>query len=334
MGDTADGGWDGIFVSYSHHDAVWAQRFEKVLKPLVRSRRLRLWVDTDIRVGNRWHPEIIRAIGRSSVALLLVSVDFLDSDFIMDEELPTLIGQGVRLASVLVGDCLWRHVPELAQVQWLHDPDRDGALNLVATKPGRRDQRLREICDRLIAMAPDTRRSRSRDYDPLSLPADSPLGYDPLLLPADSPLGYDRPLSTTHHKIAYQRAIDNGQTEVIPMAEVHLGMLLAEQGDPVGARTAYQRAIDSGHAKWAPMAAVHAGALLARHGDPVGARTAYQWAIDSGHTEAVPMAEVHLGMLLAEQGDPVGARTAYQRAIDSGHAKWAPNASAKLRRLK
>ncbi|MGH3792272.1 MAG: toll/interleukin-1 receptor domain-containing protein [Pseudonocardiaceae bacterium] len=105
VGDTAAGGRDGIFVSYSHHDAVWAQRFRKVLKPLVRSKRLWLWVDTDIPVGDQWHPDIRRAIGRSSVALLLVSADFLDSDFIMDEELPALIRQGVWLAPVLVGDC-------------------------------------------------------------------------------------------------------------------------------------------------------------------------------------------------------------------------------------
>lgn len=175
VGDTAAGGRDGIFVSYSHHDAVWAQRFRKVLKPLVRSKRLWLWVDTDIPVGDQWHPDIRRAIGRSSVALLLVSADFLDSDFIMDEELPALIRQGVRLAPVLVGDCLWKHVPELAQVEWLHS---DSALNLVANKPGQRDRRLREICDRLIAMMPDARESRSQDHDPPPLPADSVLGYD------------------------------------------------------------------------------------------------------------------------------------------------------------
>jgi WD40 repeat protein len=144
-----------VFVSYSHHDAEWAQRVTVLLKPLVRSKRLRLWIDTEIRIGDEWHPDIIRAIEQSSIALLLVSADFLSSDFIMEQELPMLIRQGVRLAPVLVGDCLWKHVRELEQVQWLYAPGRDGALNLLADKPGLRDQRLREICERLITVAPE-----------------------------------------------------------------------------------------------------------------------------------------------------------------------------------
>src|SRR4051812_35058623 len=72
----------------------------------------------------------------------------------MDVELPALLAQGVRLAPVLVGDCLWRHVPELADRQWLHDPGRDGALSLVASQSGERDRRLVGICDQLIALLP------------------------------------------------------------------------------------------------------------------------------------------------------------------------------------
>ncbi|MGH3981676.1 MAG: TIR domain-containing protein [Pseudonocardiaceae bacterium] len=152
---TADGGRDLVFVSDSHHDAEWALRLRVLLKPLVRRKQLRLWIDTDIRAGDEWHPGIVRAIKQSSVALLLVGADFLDSDFIMEQEVPLLIRQGVRLAPVLVGECLWKQVPELDQVQWLHYPGRDGALNLVADQPGQRDRRLREICDRLIAVVPD-----------------------------------------------------------------------------------------------------------------------------------------------------------------------------------
>jgi hypothetical protein len=317
VGDTAAGGRDGIFVSYSHHDAVWAQRFRKVLKPLVRSKRLWLWVDTDIPVGDRWHPDIRRAIGRSSVALLLVSADFLDSDFIMDEELPALIRQGVRLAPVLVGDCLWEHVPELAQVEWLHKPVRDSALNLIANKPGQRDRRLREICDRLIAMTPDARESRSQDHDPPSLPADSVLGYDRSVLATDS-------------KITYQQAINSGHDEEIPVTAVHLGVLLAEQRDPAGARDVYQWAVNSGHVTWAPMVAVYLGVLLVEQGDPVGARAAYQRAINSRHADWAPMAAVHAGLLLAQHGNPAGARDVYQWAVNNGHARWAPVATVHL----
>src|SRR5829696_4199833 len=109
--DAGDGGL--VFVSYSHADAAWVQRFQVLLKPLVRRKRLRLWVDTAIRTGDQWHPEIERAIARSRVALLLVSADFIASDFVIDQELPALLRHGVRLAPALVGECLWEEVPEI-----------------------------------------------------------------------------------------------------------------------------------------------------------------------------------------------------------------------------
>lgn len=65
-----------MFVSYSHDDAEWAQAFTGLLKPLVRGKRLRVWVDVaNIRAGDQWHPEIGRAIRESRVVLLLVSVE-------------------------------------------------------------------------------------------------------------------------------------------------------------------------------------------------------------------------------------------------------------------
>ena len=74
MGD-GDAGEQLVFVSYSHADAVWVQRFTVLLEPLRRARRLRLWADTSLRAGDMWRPEIDAVIGRSAAALLLVSGD-------------------------------------------------------------------------------------------------------------------------------------------------------------------------------------------------------------------------------------------------------------------
>ena len=90
-----------------------------LLKPVVRRKHLRLWDDTQIRVGEEWHPAIEEAIGRSRVALVLVSADFLASDYIIDRELPALRANGVRLAAILVADCFWKSISELEAVQWL-----------------------------------------------------------------------------------------------------------------------------------------------------------------------------------------------------------------------
>jgi WD40 repeat protein len=155
------GGKDGgdrqfVFISYCRADAGWVQRFNVLLKPLLRARRIRLWSDTEIRVGDSWDPQILNAIDRSLVALLLVSADFLASDYVMERELVELVNRGVRLAPVLIGNCYWQYESKLADVQWLRDP-REGPLSLVSELPGERDRRMMQICDALLAITPDLR---------------------------------------------------------------------------------------------------------------------------------------------------------------------------------
>ena len=122
------GGGPVVFVSYSREDELWRRRFAEMLKPLVREHRLEVFSDDRMVVGYQWRPQLAEAIGRARAALLLVSADFLASDFIMDRELTALIECGVRLVPVLVRPCLWDKVPVLEGLQWAHDPKRDGPV--------------------------------------------------------------------------------------------------------------------------------------------------------------------------------------------------------------
>jgi hypothetical protein len=72
-----------VFVSYSRHDARWRDWFLGMLAPSVRARRLEMWSDQRELVGEGWRPQLADAIARSRVALLLVSREFLASEFIM-----------------------------------------------------------------------------------------------------------------------------------------------------------------------------------------------------------------------------------------------------------
>ncbi|MEA2186084.1 MAG: hypothetical protein QOK16_1095 [Solirubrobacteraceae bacterium] len=125
-----------VFVSYSRKDAEWLRRVVTMLKPLVRVRRCELWFDTLIETGEQWRPEIEAAIARADIALLLVSPDFLASDFIMDEELPALIRRGVLLAAMLLRASHHDAIEELADVQWAHDPKVDGPVATAADVDG------------------------------------------------------------------------------------------------------------------------------------------------------------------------------------------------------
>jgi hypothetical protein len=130
------------------------QAFRVMLDPVLDELGLQLWVDTDIRTGDQWNAAIERAIARSGAALLLVSPRFLASSYIHDHELPALRAHGVRLAPVLVGSSFYEWVDDLAAAQWLHDPDGDGALNLVVDHPGERDRRIWQACRNLLTILP------------------------------------------------------------------------------------------------------------------------------------------------------------------------------------
>src|SRR5215475_15342564 len=157
------GGWpprsagpahDLVFVSYSHQDREWLRRLLVLLDPVVRNRRLHVWADEYIPVGDDWQRAIDGAVDRAALGLLLVSGDFLASRFIIGVELPALIERGVRLAPVLVHDCLWEHEPLLGGVQWAHDPGREGPLDRDAHHEGERDRRLVQICRKVVALLP------------------------------------------------------------------------------------------------------------------------------------------------------------------------------------
>lgn len=77
----------GIFISYSHLDEKWRQKFETILNIAAHKAVFEVWSDKLIPVGSEWCKEIEEAIVRSRVALLLVSNHFVESPFIQTKEL-------------------------------------------------------------------------------------------------------------------------------------------------------------------------------------------------------------------------------------------------------
>jgi hypothetical protein len=112
-----------VFVSYSHLDEEWLKRFRTVFKPLSRYAQIDLWSDERINSGVRWRDEINKAMDKAVVAVLLVSINFLDSDFVANEELPHILAAAqkrdlkilwVMLTPCYIGVTPLRHIQAAA----------------------------------------------------------------------------------------------------------------------------------------------------------------------------------------------------------------------------
>ena len=104
----------GIFVSYSHADRDWLERLQTHLAPHVRGEKLDLWDDTKIAPGADWAAEIDQAISKARVADLLVSPDFLASQFIADVEFPAILrraGSDLTIIWIPIRSSAWSVTP-------------------------------------------------------------------------------------------------------------------------------------------------------------------------------------------------------------------------------
>ena len=70
-----------VFLSYAHEDDSYRIRLEKALKLLQRQQLVERWSDRKILPGGDWAEEIDRELNRADLILLLVSDDFLHSDY-------------------------------------------------------------------------------------------------------------------------------------------------------------------------------------------------------------------------------------------------------------
>ncbi len=76
-----------IFCSYAHEDEVLRQELEKHLQVLQRSGLIGFWHDRNINAGTEWKREIDRHLNAAHIILLLVSPDYINSDYCYSFEL-------------------------------------------------------------------------------------------------------------------------------------------------------------------------------------------------------------------------------------------------------
>lgn len=104
-----------IFVSYSHRDENTLERLKTHLAPLRRDGRIETWYDREIRAGGEIDNEISAELEACDIIFLLISPDFLSSDYCMDTEMTRAMERheegAARVIPIIVEDCYWQSSP-------------------------------------------------------------------------------------------------------------------------------------------------------------------------------------------------------------------------------
>ncbi|UCD81975.1 MAG: macro domain-containing protein [Desulfobacterales bacterium] len=139
-----------VFISYSHKDQKWLKRLQDMLKPLLRKGSVSIWDDTTIKAGAAWRAEIEEALKSAKAAVLLVSSDFLASEFIAENELPQLLAAArrndLKILWVLISPCMYKQT-KIKDYQAAHDISKP----LAGLKRTARDNALVEVCQNIKA---------------------------------------------------------------------------------------------------------------------------------------------------------------------------------------
>ncbi len=109
-----------VFLSYSHKDDELRQELSSHLSSLTRQNLIKPWDDRAIDAGAEWAQEIAQNLERAEIILLLVSANFMISDYCYGTELTRALErhqvQTVQVIPIIIRACDWQESP-LGQLQ-------------------------------------------------------------------------------------------------------------------------------------------------------------------------------------------------------------------------
>ena len=104
-----------VFISYAHVDETYRDQLDKQLSILQRAGIVEIWHDRRLVAGDEWDHSIKAELERADIILLLVSPDFIASDYINDVEIERAMerhGAGMAcVIPVILRPCKWEIAP-------------------------------------------------------------------------------------------------------------------------------------------------------------------------------------------------------------------------------
>jgi len=144
-----------LFCAYSHRDEILRDELEKHLTSSSRRGLISVWHDRQITGGTEWDGEIDEQLNRADIILLLISADFIASDYCYEEEMTRAIerhDQGeARVVPIILRPCVWDDAP-FAKLQGL---PRD---MIPVTKCASQDEALSDIAVGIRKVAEELRK--------------------------------------------------------------------------------------------------------------------------------------------------------------------------------
>lgn len=104
-----------LFYSYSHKDQELREELQPHLASLKRQGSIAEWHDRKISAGTEWKGQIDDNLNRASIILLLISSDFLNSDYCYDKEMKRALerdaAREARVIPIILRPCDWTSSP-------------------------------------------------------------------------------------------------------------------------------------------------------------------------------------------------------------------------------
>lgn len=104
-----------LFISYTHADEVMKTELEKQLFALKHSGKIEVWQDRELMGGDSWDENIRKELNEADIVLLLISPDFINSQYIWDKELSVALERHskgeARVIPIILRSCDWTSLP-------------------------------------------------------------------------------------------------------------------------------------------------------------------------------------------------------------------------------
>lgn len=167
-----------VFISYSHQDQAYLRELDKHLSNLKRQQIITSWYDGNISPGTDWKSQIKEQLRFAQIILLLVSADFMDSDFCYSIEMTEAIARHnanqARVIPIILRPTDWKGAP-FAKLKFL---PTDGK---AITKWSTHDDAFEDIVQGIRAAIDDlNERENTKPFtDPSMGPSEVPLYHVP-----------------------------------------------------------------------------------------------------------------------------------------------------------